>query len=83
MLMVVMSTYFGENQVLSLCMCVYKCIIVACELYHLCLYFQKISASLRFCCNTLHLVHLDIITSDTNWIIYKNLQVLIQELLMA
>lgn len=80
-----MSTFFWwKSSLKSVCVCVYKCILwLVSFITYLYLYFQKISASLRFCCNTLHLVHLDIITLDTNWITYKNLHVLIQELLMS
>lgn len=88
--MIVMSVFFGASVsqtswrfLLCLCACMYKYITETHELYDSYLSFTKIAGSLWYCWGTLYLVHLDIIVSGINWIINKNLQVLIQELLMA
>lgn len=60
-----------------------KCISETCELCDSYLSFTKIEGSLWYCWSTLYLVHLDIFASCIDWIMIKNLQVLIQELLMA
>lgn len=68
---------------LCLCACMYKCITKTCGLYDSYLSFTIIAGSLWCCWSTLYLVHLDIIAMGIRWIRNKNLQVLIQELLMA